>query len=70
MGEPHFRFIDVELGEPTPPFASGYHLGSAYVEDERAFVYGVNAWGGSEIKVFWSDDLRCWQSQTALQQSG
>jgi hypothetical protein len=51
-GIPFFRFINVDSGESTPAFAHGFHLGSAYVDDDGVFVYGVDAWGGSKIKVF------------------
>lgn len=61
-----FRFIDVDSGESTSAFAHGYHLGSAYVDDDRVFVYGVDAWGGSKIRAFWSRDLKEWHSETAL----
>ena len=65
-GDSYFRFIDVETGKPTQAFAAGYHLGSAYVENDTVYVYGVDAWGGSNIQVFWSKDLRTWSSQPAL----
>lgn len=69
-GEAHFRFVDLESGEDTPPFALGQHLGSAYVEGERAFVFGVNEWGGSTMSVFTSDDLVKWESRVALHLPG
>jgi alpha-L-fucosidase len=69
-GASYFRFIDVDSGQPTPAFAANYHLGSAHVQDDTVFVYGVNAWGGSELRVFWSKDLETWLSQTALNLPG
>jgi len=69
-GASYFRFVDVESGEPTPAFAEGYHLGSAYVQDETVFAYGVDAWGGSRIRVFWSKDLKTWSSRPALTKPG
>ena len=65
-GVSYFRFMDVESGETTPPFARGYHLGSAYVRGDTVFVYGVDRWGGSRIQVFWSKDLKAWSSRPAL----
>jgi hypothetical protein len=65
-GDSYFRFIDVESGEPTPAFAAGYHLGSAYTEEDTVYVYGVNTWGADNIQVFWSKDLKNWSSQPAL----
>ncbi len=69
-GNSYFRFIDVATGEPTPPFAIGYHLGSAFVEDDTVYVYGVKGWGTETIYVFRSNDLRNWSSQVALRLSG
>ncbi len=69
-GRSYFRFIDVSSGDPTPPFAEGYHLGSAYVEENTVYVYGVNEWEGTTVKVFWSNDLKNWSSQTALNLPG
>jgi len=69
-GNSYFRFIDVESGEATPAFAAGYHLGCAYVENDRAYVYGTNIWDGERIEVFWSDDLKTWSQKTALNLPG
>ncbi|RKY04978.1 hypothetical protein DRP77_02320 [Candidatus Poribacteria bacterium] len=69
-GDSYFRFVDVETGRPSPPFARGFHLGSAYVEGETAYVYGVERWGGDRIFVFRSDDLESWRSQVALETPG
>jgi alpha-L-fucosidase len=69
-GASYFRFIDVETGRPTPSFAVGYHLGSAYVHDGVVYVYGVPAWGGAEIRGFWSRDLAKWSSQPAISLPG
>ena len=69
-GRPHFRFVDVETGRVTPPFAWGFHLGSAYVEGDTAYVYGVPKWGAPEVHVFWSSDLVNWRSQVALETPG
>ena len=69
-GVSYFRFVDVETGEPTPEFARGYHLGSAHVENDTVYAYGVTLWGVSSIQVFWSKDLINWQTQTALDMPG
>ncbi|MBM3238863.1 hypothetical protein FJZ31_21440 [Candidatus Poribacteria bacterium] len=65
-GNSYFRFIDVESGKPIPAFATGYHLGSAYAEDDMVYAYGVNTWGAENIQVFWSKDLKEWSSRPAL----
>lgn len=61
-----FRFVDVESGQPTPAFAAGYHLGSAFVHDDTVYVYGVDQWGGDTVWVFRSRDLETWESSRAL----
>jgi len=65
-GQSYFRFVDVESGAYTPSFAVGYHLGSAHVEGDTVYAYGVSAWGASSMRVFWSDDMVNWQSQSAF----
>ena len=65
-GDSYFRFIDVEAGEPTPSFAGGFHLGSAFVDGDTVYVTGTDAWGGHKVEMFWSNDLENWQSRAAL----
>ena len=65
-GDSYFRLVDVQSGDASPAFGAGYHLGSAYVEGETVFAYGVSPVGGSTIQVFWSQDLERWASQPAL----
>ena len=65
-GDSYFRFIDVETGEPTPGFAKGFHLGSAFVDGPTMYVTGTDAWGGHRVEMFWSTDLVKWKSRTAL----
>ena len=69
-GKSYFRFVDVATGQPTPAFAVGHNLGSAFVEGDTVYVYGVKGWGTENIYVFWSKDLKTWQSQTALARPG
>lgn len=71
LGKPsYFRFVDVKTGEYTPSFAEGFHLGSAHVEGDTVYVCGVDKWGGTQIRVFWSKDLKKWSSATALDLPG
>ena len=65
-GDSYFRFIDIDTGLATLSFAKGYHLGSAHVQDDTAYVYGVRSWGGSSIDVFWSQDIENWLCQSVL----
>jgi len=69
-GSSYFRFIDVATGEPTPPFAVGHNLGSAFVDGDTVYVYGVKGWGTGAIHVFRSKDLKTWASQVALNLPG
>ena len=69
-GDSYFRFIDVATGEATASFAAGYHLGSAFVDGGTVYVYGVSDWGAPDIHVFWSKDLKNWQSRPALELPG
>lgn len=65
-GTSYFRFVDVESGECTPAFAHSHHFGSAFVNNGTAFVYGVKSGGGPIMRVFWSADLKEWNSKVAL----
>jgi len=70
LGTACFRFVNVHTGKCTDPFATGYHLGSAFVENDRMYVYGVERWGADTINVFCSNDLKTWTHETALQLPG
>lgn len=65
-GDSYFRFIDVETGKPTPGFARGFHLGSAFADGGTMYVTGTDAWGEHNVAMFWSTDLVNWNSRTAL----
>jgi hypothetical protein len=69
-GDSYFRFVDTVTGEATPAFAAGYHLGSAHVEGDTVYVYGVPTWGASTIDAFWSKDLATWRTQRAFTSAG
>jgi len=66
----HFRFLDLETGEHTPPFADGHHLGSAFVEGDTVYVTGSSAWGGQRVEMFASQDLENWESWNVLDLPG
>jgi alpha-L-fucosidase len=70
IGDSYFRFLDVEAGEPTPAFAKGFHLGSAFVEGDAVYALGVDKWGGSKITVFKSKDLSQWEHRVAYEAPG
>jgi hypothetical protein len=55
-GNSYFRFVDLDSKEASAPFGRGFHLGSAYVEDNTVYAYGVSTWGASQIVVFKSND--------------
>ncbi|MCA9418779.1 MAG: hypothetical protein KC917_21065 [Candidatus Omnitrophica bacterium] len=66
LGQAYFHFVDQGNGEKSPPFALGYHLGTAFTDGDRMYVYGVEIWGSSVVQVFSSDDLIEWASKPAL----
>ena len=65
-GDSYFRFIDVGTGEPTPGFARGFHLGSAFADGGTMYVTGTDAWGGHKVQMFSSTDLVNWDTRTVL----
>lgn len=69
-GDSYFRFVDHETGEYTPPFAKGFHLGSAFVDNNTVYVTAVNIWDGEEIHIFSSTDLKKWDHWMAFQLPG
>jgi hypothetical protein len=69
-GDSYFRFVDWETGEPSAPFAAGYHLGNVFVEDDVLTVTGTNIWDGERVDLFVSDDMRRWERRPALNLPG
>lgn len=69
-GASYFRFVDMESGAYTPAFARRFHLGCAHAEGDTMYVFGVPAWGGASVQVFWSKDLADWKERTALATPG
>ena len=65
-GDSYFRFVEVQTGKPTPGFARGFHLGSAFADRGTMYVTSTDAWGGHKVEMFWSTDLVSWKSRTAL----
>jgi hypothetical protein len=74
LGIEYFRFVDRQTGVPTPPFARGYALGSAFVDGDTVYVTGTGGkgkmWGADEVHIFASRDLRHWDTWTALDLAG
>ena len=69
-GDSYFRFVDHETGETTPPFAKGFHLGSAFVDNNTVYVTAVNIWDGEQVHVFASNDLKNWEHWMAFELPG
>lgn len=69
-GDSYFRFIDHETGEPTASFAKGFHLGSAFVDNNTVYVTAVNIWDGEEIHIFSSTDMKNWDHWMAFKLPG
>lgn len=69
-GDSYFRFVDHETAETTPPFAHGFHLGCAFVEDGVAYVSCVDHWDGEHLVLFASDDLHRWERRPIVHLPG
>jgi hypothetical protein len=69
-GDSYFRFVDHKTNTPTTPFGTGYHLGSAFVDGDRAIVTAVDIWDGERIHLFTSTDLETWEDWEALHLPG
>ena len=69
-GDSFFRFVEHDSGEAGPPFAQGYHLGSAFVDGDAVYVTAVNIWDGERVEVFASQDMERWERWNALDLPG
>lgn len=69
-GDSYFRFIEHDTGKPTRSFATGFHLGSAYVCNDTVYVTAVNIWDGEEVHIFSSGDLQNWDHWLAFKLPG
>jgi len=65
-GDSYFRFVDVSSGKRLPAFGRGYHFGSAFAEGDTVYVYAVNQCRGKEIRIFFSKNLKNWESYTNI----
>ncbi len=65
-GRSFYRFVDMESGETTLPFAWDHSYGSAHVEGDTMYVFGTVRGGGPDMDVFWSRDLESWATRPAL----
>ena len=62
--------MEHDTGTPTPAFAKGYHLGSAFVDGDTVVAIGTNIWDGERIDLFLSKDLEHWEQRNALDLPG
>lgn len=69
-GNSYFRFVEHDTGNPTPPFAEGFHFGSAFVDGDRIYVTAVNEGNGERIHLFSSVDMENWEDWTAFELPG
>jgi len=69
-GDSYLRFIDHESGKATPSFGKGFHLASAFVSNNTAYVTAVDKWGGEHITMFVSSDLINWKQRSVLDLPG
>lgn len=69
-GDSYFRFVEHATGRPTPLFARGFHLGSAFVDNDTIYVTCVQEWDGSAVFMFVSSDLENWRLQELFDRPG
>jgi hypothetical protein len=69
-GEPYFQLVDVETGVRLAPFAQGMALGSAMVDGDTFYAFGVKRWDTDTVYQFSSKDLKNWTKQTAIELPG
>jgi hypothetical protein len=65
----HYLLIrDVRSGREMARFAEGYGLASILVHDGTAYVFASRreAAGWRDVTMFWSRDLRAWESKVAV----
>lgn len=61
MGRTYFRFIDVASGKiVSSAVGLDHHLGSAFVDGDSVYVFGVPTWGADRIRAWRSNDLLRW----------
>ncbi|MBQ8813144.1 MAG: hypothetical protein IJZ85_01420 [Lachnospiraceae bacterium] len=65
----YFRFTDMETEESTKPFGHNMYFGSAHVEGDTAYAFGVTENAGNVMKVLWSKDMTTWESKEILKLS-
>jgi beta-xylosidase len=70
LSKPYLRFVDVATGEFTPPFAEHHDLSCALVVDDTMYVAATPGWAASRIDLFWSKDLKNWETATAIDLPG
>ena len=69
-GDSYYHFVDHATGEASTPFAQGYHLGTAFVEEDTIYITTVDIWDGERVDVFASDDMEHWEHWNALNLPG
>jgi hypothetical protein len=69
-GDSYFRFIDHKTGIVSKSFAKGFHLGSAFVHNDKVIVSAVDIWDGEHVHLFVSDDMVHWESWLAFELPG
>jgi hypothetical protein len=64
----YFLIRDSATGEELSRFAEGYSLGSIIVHDGAAYAFASRweAAGWRDVTVFWSRDLKHWESKLAV----
>lgn len=69
-GDSYFRIVDVKDNKTVSVLAKGFHLGSAYAENDVVYCFGVNMWDGDTVSMFRSEDLCTWEETKAFHLPG
>jgi len=67
----HLAVVDAETDTELARFAEGYSLSSAFVHDDTfyAFASRFEKDNWNDVTVFWSKDLKQWESRVAVTQN-
>ena len=66
----YYQFFDIKTNTPkSAPFAHEHAFGCCYAENGIMYAHGVRGNGGQTkfVDVFWSKDLKNWESKLALE---
>ena len=60
------RFVHAASGTPSKPMARGCRFPSAFEENGRLYVFGVDPEASNRLRMYWSDDMESWETRIIL----